>query len=132
MLWLNKRVIRLFLLNNIIGNLFIRQKDIKCSNASKCLVVQFRYYCVYNRNKLSIRFPVMPHKCYLFAGFVRYVLLSLNAILFMQYISRNVSVRPHQVNHYVRILMPCLDTIYMVLFKNVHLHLIFYPIPSKV
>ena len=42
----------------------------------------------------------------------------------MHYIPRNVSVRPHQVNQYGRTFVACSETICLVFYKDVQLHMV--------
>jgi len=112
----------------LLGNLFIGQKNIKGSNASNYMFVQFHILFVIEKIYNSISYHA-SQVLFLVGLCGAYLHAEMQYFLCIAY-PEMLSVRPHQVTIVSGPLMPCLKTICMVLFNDVHLHLIFYPITS--
>jgi len=121
--------LRLILLNNVLTWQFVyrseKHKRQQCIKLHVCTIS----YTVCNRKNIQL-YLLSCLTSAIFGGPMWCVFACRNAIFFMHCIPRNVCVRPHQVTIMSGPLMPCLKTICMVLFNDVYLHLIFYPITS--
>jgi len=85
-------LLHLFLLNNILSNLFIVQENIKGSNAANRMVVEFQIRFIIEKIDNSI-FYHASQKLSFVGGPIRYLLVCINAIL---------SSSMHRPTHYYR------------------------------
>jgi len=76
-----------------------KNKGQQCMKLHGCLISD----TIYNRKKQTTLSLITPHNCYLFWWTDLIFSCMYKCTIFMHDKLRNVSVRPHQVNHYVRI-----------------------------